>query len=118
MSSISLSGNIYYVSLIDYSSRKSLIYFMKSKDEVFKKFREFKALVENQVGKKIKVLRSNNKEEYTFKEIDTFCKEARIKKEMTILYNPQQNGVAETKNRSIIETTKSMIHILDLCMYL
>lgn len=45
---------------------------MKAKDEVFKKFREFKALVENQVGKKIKVLRSNNEEEYTFKEFDTF----------------------------------------------
>lgn len=72
MSSISLSWNIYYVSLIDYFSRKSLIYFMKAKDEVFKKFREFKALVENQVGKKIKVLRSNNEEEYTFKEFDTF----------------------------------------------
>lgn len=37
---------------------------------------------------------------------------------MTILYNPQQNGVAKAKNRSIIETTKSMIHNLDPCMCL
>jgi hypothetical protein len=73
MTSTSLSGNIYYVSFIDDSSRKSWIYFMKTKDEVFGKFQEFKALVENQTGKKIKVLRSNNGGEYTSKEFDTFC---------------------------------------------
>jgi transposase InsO family protein len=105
MTSTSLSGNIYYVSFIDDSSRKSWIYFMKTKDEVFKKFQEFKALVENQTGKKIKVLRSDNGGEYTSKEFDTFCRQARIKKELTVPYNPQQNGVAERKNRSIIETT-------------
>lgn len=47
MSSASLSNNIYHVSFIDDSSKKSQIYFMKTKNEVFKKFREFKALVEN-----------------------------------------------------------------------
>ena len=47
MSSSSLRGYVYYVYFIDYFSRKTWIYFMKNKDEVFIKFKEFKALIEN-----------------------------------------------------------------------
>ena len=47
MSTTSLSGYVYYVSFIDDSSRKTWIYFLKGKDEVFEKFKEFKALFEN-----------------------------------------------------------------------
>jgi transposase InsO family protein len=75
--------------------RKTWIYFMKTKDEVFSRFQEFKALVENQTGKKMKVPRSDNGGEYTSKEFDSFCKEAGIKREFIVPYNPQQNGVAE-----------------------
>ena len=54
MSSSSLSGFVYYVSFIDGFSRKTWIYFMKNKDEVFNKFKEFKALIENHTEKRIK----------------------------------------------------------------
>ena len=54
MSSSSLSGYIYYVSFIDDFSRMTWIYFMKNKDEVFSKFKEFKALIKNHTEKKIK----------------------------------------------------------------
>ena len=47
-----------------------------------------------------------------------FCKEVEIKRELTIPYNPQQNGVAERNNISIMEVVKSMIHDQDLPMYL
>ena len=57
MSSSSLSGYIYYVSFIDYFSRKTWIYFMKNKYEVFNKFKEFKALIENHTENKIKAFR-------------------------------------------------------------
>ena len=60
MSSSSLSGYVYYVSFIYDFSRKTWIYFMKNKDEVFSKFKEFKALIENNTEKKIKIFRSNN----------------------------------------------------------
>jgi hypothetical protein len=60
MSSPSLSGYQYYVLFIDDYSRKTWIYFLKTKGEVFKRFQEFKALVENQTGKKIRCLRSDN----------------------------------------------------------
>ena len=67
MSVATQSGHLYFVTFIDDYSWKTWIYFLKSKesDEVLDRFREFSALVENQYGKKIKVLRSNNGGEYT-----------------------------------------------------
>jgi hypothetical protein len=91
---------------------------LKTKDEVLNKFQEFKALVETLSERTIKVLRSDNGGEYTSKEFKNFCKEARIKRELTTPYNPQQNGVAERKNRSIIEEAKEMIHDQGLLMHL
>ena len=52
MSSSSLSGYVYYVSFIDDFFRKTWIYFLKNKYEVFSKFKEFKALIENHIEKK------------------------------------------------------------------
>jgi transposase InsO family protein len=98
------------VTIIDDFSRKTWIFFMKTKDEVFNRFQEFRAQVENQIGKKIKVLRSDNGGEYTSNEFKDFYKEAEIKRELTISYNPQQNGVVERKNRSIISFVRAMIH--------
>jgi transposase InsO family protein len=106
----SLNGYLYYVLFIDDHSRKTWIYFLKNKDGVLAKFQEFKAQVENLTGRKIKVLRSDNGGEYTSKEFINFCIEAGIKRELIVPYNPQQNGVAERKNRTIIEATKAMIH--------
>jgi transposase InsO family protein len=114
----SLGNFLYYVTFIDDFSRKTWIYFLKAKDEVFNKFQEFKALVENLSGRKIKVLRSDNGGEYTSNEFKDFCREAGIKRELTTPYNPQQNGVAERKNRSIVEAAKAMIHDQNLPMHL
>jgi hypothetical protein len=66
------------------------------------KFKEFKALIENLSERKIKILRSDNGGEYTSKEFVKFYKEVGIKRELTTPYNPQQNGVAEQKNRTIM----------------
>jgi transposase InsO family protein len=60
---------------------------MKTKDEVFSSFREFKALVKNQTWKKIKVLMSDNGGEYTSNEFKEFCKEAGIKRELVVPFN-------------------------------
>ena len=72
MSTVPLSGHEYYVSFINDYSRKTCIYFPKTKGEVFDRFQEFKALVENETGKKIKVLRSDNGGEYTGHEFEDF----------------------------------------------
>ena len=100
MPSTSLSGCENYVTFMDDYSRKTWIYFLKAKNEVFEKFKEFKALIENLSDKKIKTLRSDNGEEYTSKEFEAFCKDARIKRELTTPYNPQQNGVCRKKEQN------------------
>jgi transposase InsO family protein len=99
MSVTSLSGYAYYVSFIDDFSCKTWIYFLKNKDEVFSKFKEFKAL-ENLSERKIKVLRFDNGGEFTSGEFKEYCREVGIKRELSTSYNPQQNGVAERKNQS------------------
>lgn len=53
----SLGGFLYYVIFIDDFSRKTWIYFLKTKDEVFSRFREFRAQVENLTRKQIRILR-------------------------------------------------------------
>jgi transposase InsO family protein len=91
---------------------------MKTKDEAFSRFQEFKALVENQTGRKIKVLISDNGGKYTSNDFKRFCTRVGIKRELTVLYNPQQNGVAERKNRAIIGVVKAMLHDQDLPMFM
>jgi hypothetical protein len=70
----SILERMYYVFFIDDFSRKTWFYFLKTKDEVFNRFREFKALIENRIGKKIKFLNSYNGGEYTSKDFEGFYK--------------------------------------------
>ena len=113
-----LSGYEYYVTFIDDYSRKTWIYFLKTKDEVFGKFKEFKALIENHSKRRIKTLRTDNGGEYTSREFESFCKEVGIKRELTTPYNPQQNLVVERKNTTIMEAVKTMVRDQDIPMHL
>ena len=74
----SLGGYLYYVFFIDDLSRNTWLYLLKKKLQVFIKFKEYKALVENQTGKKIKVLRTNNGGEFYEKEFEKFYKDCGI----------------------------------------
>ena len=81
---------------------------------MFGKFKEFKELVENLSEIKIKTLRSDNGREYTSNEFGSFYKYDGMKRELTTPYNPQQNGVAQRKNQTIMELVKTMIHDQDI----
>jgi transposase InsO family protein len=76
----SLGKSTYYISFIDDFSRNTWTYFLRNKSEVFDKFKEFKALVENQTKKKIKVLRTNNAGEFCRNEFEEFCKKCGIER--------------------------------------
>ena len=65
---------MYYVSFIDDFPRKTWIYFLRKKSKVFDRFKEFKALVENQIEKQIKALRTDNGGEFCRNEFEEFCK--------------------------------------------
>jgi hypothetical protein len=105
----SLGKSIYYVSFIDDFSRKTWIYFLRKKSEVLDRFKEFKALVENQTEKRIKVLRTDNGGEFCGNEFEEFCKKCGIARQKTTPYTPQQNGVAERMNRTLMEKARCML---------
>jgi hypothetical protein len=69
---------VYYVSFIDELLRNTWIYFLKKKSKVFEKLKNFKALVENQIDKRIKVLRTNNGRELYKNEFEAFCNKCGI----------------------------------------
>ncbi|KAK8936988.1 hypothetical protein KSP39_PZI012089 [Platanthera zijinensis] len=80
-----------------------------SSDEAFETFKTFKSRVENQLNLKIKRFRSDRGGEYTVTGFKEFCASEGIILETTAPYSPQSNGVAERKNRTLIEMLNSML---------
>lgn len=105
----SLGGCRYFLSFVDDFSRKVFVYPLKSKGEVFCKFIEFKQRYENETGETIKILRSDNGTEYVNTNFDRFFVKHGIKHERSAPYSPQQNGLAERVNRTIIEKVRCML---------
>jgi transposase InsO family protein len=104
----SLAGSRYVLVFTDDFSRKSWTYFLKSKDETFEKFRIFKEMIENETGNKIKTLRSDRGEVYLSNTFKFFCSDHGIRCKLTQVATPQQNGVLEKKNRTLIERARSL----------
>ena len=105
----SLGGKHYFVTFVDDFSRRVWVYTLKSKDEVFETFLVWKKMVENQTGRKIKVLRSDNGTEYRNDQFSIFCKKEGISRHFTIRDTPQQNAVAERMNRTLLEKVRCML---------
>lgn len=103
-------GCRYYMTMIDDHSRYTVVYFLKEKSEVADKIREYVRFTETQFGRKPKVIRSDRGGEYTSNVLRKFYTDEGIKAEFTAGYAPQQNGVAERRNRTLNE--------MGLCMLL
>ena len=82
---------------------------MKQKAKVFGAFKKFKAFVEKKSGQEIKALRSDRGGELTSNEFKEFCETNGIRHPLTLPRSPQQNGVVERKNRSILKIARSML---------
>jgi transposase InsO family protein len=109
VSPMSNSKKRYSLCFIDDFSRKAWIYFLSEKSEAFNMFKCFKKLVENETGLSIKCLRTNRGGEFNYKDFNEFCKQHGIKRQLTAAYTPQQNGVAERKNRTVMNLVRSML---------
>lgn len=95
------------MSFIDDSTRYVWVYFLKSKDQVFEKFLEWKAMVEKSAGRKLKVFRTDNGG--VSKEFEGYLMTEGVCHELTIPKTPEQNGVAERMNRTLVEATRAML---------
>lgn len=102
------SGKRYILSFIDDYSRKTWIYFLHEKSETFNMFKSFKASVKKEISLPIKDLRTDRGGEFNSFEFGEFCKAGGINRQLTIACMPQQNGVAERKNQTIMNAVRSM----------
>ena len=101
-------GKKYLVTFIDYCTRYCYVYLLRSKDEALEKFMHYKNEVENQLGRKIKAIRSDRGGEYDAP-FDRFCQEHGIIHQTSAPYTPQQNGIVERKNRTLKEMMNVML---------
>jgi transposase InsO family protein len=85
------------------------VYFIKFKSKVFTIFQTFKALVENQSDMLIKCLKFDNGTEYTSNQFLEYCNSRGIVHQYTTPYTPQQNGVCERKNMTVMEMARCLL---------
>nr|GEU68839.1 zinc finger, CCHC-type [Tanacetum cinerariifolium] len=89
-------------------------YFLTSKDQAFSTFKEFRQQIEMEMRMKLRMLRTDRGGEFTSNEFTKYCKENGIARQLIAPYSPQQNGVVERRNRTMLSTTRSMMKAMKL----
>ncbi|GJT69940.1 putative ribonuclease H-like domain-containing protein [Tanacetum coccineum] len=105
----SLMKKSYCLVVTDDFSRFSWVFFLATKDETSGILKTFITKIENQLDYKVKVIRSDNRTEFKNSVMNQLCEIKGIKREFCVARTPQQNGVAERKNRTLIEATRTML---------
>ncbi|GKB77441.1 retrovirus-related pol polyprotein from transposon TNT 1-94 [Tanacetum coccineum] len=105
----SLGGKRYFLSIVDDYSKRVWVYILGFKHEAFEKFKEWKQLVENQTMRTVKKLRTDNGLEFCNREFEQLCIESGIARHLTVARTPQQNGVAERMNRTLMDKVRCLL---------
>ncbi|GJT34550.1 retrotransposon protein, putative, ty1-copia subclass, partial [Tanacetum coccineum] len=105
----SLGGKKYFLSIVDDYSRRVWVYILRFKDKAFRKFKEWKQLVENQTGRTVKRVRTDNGLEFCNREFKQLCIESGIAKHLTVAGMPQLNGLAECMNRTLMDKVHCLL---------
>ncbi|GKA86991.1 retrovirus-related pol polyprotein from transposon TNT 1-94 [Tanacetum coccineum] len=105
----SLGGKRYFLSIVDDYSRRVWVYILRFKHEAFGKFKELKQLVENQTGRTVKKLWTDNGLEFCNREFEQLYIESGIARHLTVFGTPQQNVVAECMNRTLMDKVRCLL---------
>ncbi|GJY24206.1 putative ribonuclease H-like domain-containing protein [Tanacetum coccineum] len=105
----SINHKTYCLVVTDDFSRFSWVFFLASKDETSGILKKFITEIENQLNHKVKVIRCDNGTEFKNREMNEFCGFKGIKREFSVARTPQQNRVAERKNKTLIEAARTML---------
>ncbi|GKA25090.1 putative ribonuclease H-like domain-containing protein [Tanacetum coccineum] len=105
----SLMGKMYCLVITDDYSRFSWVFFLAKKDETSGILRNFITGTENQLNHRVKIIRSDNGTEFKNQDLNQLCNLKGIEMEYSNARTPQQNGVAERKNRTLIEAARTML---------
>ncbi|GKE10464.1 putative ribonuclease H-like domain-containing protein [Tanacetum coccineum] len=100
---------MYCLVVIDNFSRFSWVFFLVTKDETSEILKTFITCIENLIDLRVKVIRCDNRTEFKNRVMNQFCEMKGIKREFSVARTPQQNGVAERKNMTLIEATRTML---------
>ena len=106
---VSIGGYRYFILFIDDHSQYVWVYFLKKKSEASRIFKAWKAQVELATGLKVKVYRTDGGGEYTSLEFESYLEALGIRHEKTAPETPQQNGLAESLNRVVVECSHCMM---------
>nr|GFB09846.1 putative ribonuclease H-like domain-containing protein [Tanacetum cinerariifolium] len=106
---MSINHKKYFLVVTDDFSRFSWVFFLATKDETSKFLKPFITAIENQINKKVKVIRCDNRIELKNRDLDEFCGMKGIKREYSNARTPQKNRVIERKNRTLIEAARTML---------
>ncbi|GKB19403.1 putative ribonuclease H-like domain-containing protein, partial [Tanacetum coccineum] len=106
----SLMDKKYCLVVTNNYSRFTWVFFLATKDETSEILKNFIKEIENLVDKKVKIIRCDNETEFKNKVMDDFCRVKGIKREYSIAKTPQQNGVAERRNMTLIEAARTMVY--------
>jgi IS30 family transposase len=109
MKTITVSGDKYFLLLFDEFLRKMWVYFMNKKSYCFSKFVAWKSVEEKETGKQVKALRFDYGCEFVSTYFKEFCTREGIHRQYTTPYTPQQNGVVERRNKTIMEMERCMV---------
>lgn len=109
MQTLSPSGKRYVLTFIDDFSRYTTVYLLAAKSETLSRFKEYVEICKTMFGRKPKFIRSDNGGEYVNKQFTEYLQQEGIQQQKTAPYTPQQNGLAERKNRTLIEMARCMI---------
>ncbi|GJW25448.1 putative ribonuclease H-like domain-containing protein [Tanacetum coccineum] len=105
----SLMKKMYCLVVIDDYSRFTWVFFLATKDETSGILKSFITGIENLVDHKVKVIRCDNGTEFKNREMNQFCEMKGILRQFSVARTPQQNGVAERRNRTLIEAARTML---------
>lgn len=100
---------LYFITFIDDNSRWCEVRFLRKKSDVLSEFRKMRALMERQKGAKIKCIQSDNGTEYLNNLFDEYLENDGIRRRLTVANNPEQNRIAERKNRTLLETARCLL---------
>ncbi|KAD3067019.1 hypothetical protein E3N88_34899 [Mikania micrantha] len=106
---MSIGKKSYCLVVTDDYSRFTWVFFLAKKDETLEILKKFITLIENQKNLKVKVFRTDNGTEFRNQTLIDFCDEKGIARQYSAARTPQQNGVAERRNRTLIEAARTML---------
>ncbi|GJS53349.1 retrovirus-related pol polyprotein from transposon TNT 1-94 [Tanacetum coccineum] len=110
ISPMSINHEKYTLVIVDEYSRYTWVYFLRKKSQAPEMIMSFIRMVENQNDVKVKQIRTDNGTEFRNHELESFCDEKGISQNFSSPYTPEQNGVAERKNRTLIEAARTMLN--------